>query len=140
MKRGTHNQRGFIALISVVIMSAILLVLLFTLDITSFFDRFDALDIENKHVSAALAEACIQSALLRNAQGNYATGSVGLDIADPEKRCTICTNTASGVIKTRAVYRGAYTSLNVAITPVLGAVHITSWSEVGAGDSSCVVP
>jgi hypothetical protein len=59
-----HKHHGFVALMSAVVISAILLGLMASVGLASFYARFDALGIENKRESAALAESCINVALL----------------------------------------------------------------------------
>ena len=68
MKKPTKNERGFIALISVIILTAILTVLIFTTSVAGFFARFDALGSEFKRVSLGLSEACSNAALLKIAE------------------------------------------------------------------------
>lgn len=62
------TKRGFIALISAIIISAILMAILFTATTSTFFARFDALDTEYKRIAVGLAESCVNQALLRLAQ------------------------------------------------------------------------
>lgn len=149
---------GFIALMSVIIISAILLVLVFTLGVSSFFNRFDALDAENKRISLGLAEACVNVAMLKIAQNpNYGTTpplpaggecvSVGdtCSAAASKKVCKICTVTPVATfpktIETRAVYNGAYTNLSVAVdNSVPGNFTVNAWSELPAGPAGCTVP
>lgn len=64
------TKRGFIALTSVLIMSAMLMVLMFSSSASGFYARFDALNSEFKRVSTGLSEACANAALLKIAQ-NY---------------------------------------------------------------------
>lgn len=59
----TTPQRGFIALISAIVISTILLSLAVTLGSSTFFSRFDVLNSEYKRISLGLAEACVNSAL-----------------------------------------------------------------------------
>lgn len=132
-----HHTEGFVALMSVVIISAILLVLVFTLGASSFFNRFDALDAENKRVSLGLAEACVNVGMLRIAQANYTSGTI---VVDGSKTCKICLLTPGGLIQTRAVYNGAYTNLQVAINNIPGSYDVTSWIESPTGPAGCVVP
>lgn len=59
-----YKERGFIALISVVIISFVLLLVATSLTFTGFFTRFDLLDSEFKKRGEAIADACIESARL----------------------------------------------------------------------------
>ncbi|MBI5139715.1 hypothetical protein HZA26_03860 [Candidatus Nomurabacteria bacterium] len=58
----TKNKRGFIALVSVIIISFILLLGSVTLNLSSFRERFNILDSLYKEKSASLGEACIEEA------------------------------------------------------------------------------
>jgi hypothetical protein len=141
---------GFVALISVIIISAILLVLVFTLEAASLFARFDSLDSENKRISLELAEACVQSAMLKEAQNPTYAGGDCISLggvcggADPQQVCKICSVTyASGIATayTRAAYRGAYTNLRVSFDTTPGSYAIQGWAELPSyGLGACPVP
>lgn len=133
------QPRGFIALMSVVIIGAILLVFVYLLSASSFLARFDALDGEDKRVSLGLAEACVNAAVLQIAQSNAAAGQVTVDASDPKKTCRICSvDPISGAIFARAVYNGAYTNLAVTVD---NAYNVTAWSEQATySGPSCTVP
>ncbi len=149
-----HFQKGFIALMSVIIISAILLVLLFTLGVASFFNRFDVLDTENKRVSLALAEACVNVAMIRLAKDSTYTVSlpgecVGVGdscgAASAKMVCKICGVTVGAAfpktVEARAVYGGAFTNLSAVLTDgVPGNFTITSWRELASGPTGCSLP
>jgi hypothetical protein len=142
-------QKGFVALMSVVIISAILLVLVFVLEASTFFQRYDTLDYENKAISENLAESCVQEAMLKAEQNaSYAGGdciSLGgvCGGADPQKICRICSVThsaGSATANVRAVYSGAYSNLSVTFSTTAGNPSILNWKETPSGDASCPVP
>lgn len=144
-----HGSRGFIALMSVIIISAILLVLMFTLGLSSFFNRFDVLDTENKRVSLGLAEACVNVAMVKIAQDpSYNPSGECVSVSDTcgpgaKKVCKICSvgSTFPKTIDTRAVYNGAYSNVSVAVDNLgTGNFTVTSWSEVPTGPAGCTVP
>jgi len=146
-----HHGRGFIALISVIIISAILLTLVFTLGLSSFFNRFDALDAENKRVSLGLAEACVNVAMLKVAQdGSYAPAVGGDCITlggtchapDPQKTCAICSVTGGNpaTVVTRAVYNGAFSTVQVTFDTTPDNFAVSRWEELSAGTLVCAVP
>lgn len=58
------RHRGFIALMSAVIISAVLLLVVISVGLTGFFSRSNVLDSELKSRSRAVAEACLEQALL----------------------------------------------------------------------------
>ena len=145
MKHYSHPHtadRGFIALISVIIISMILLTLIVTLNTSSFFNRFDVLDAENKRVSLGLAESCVNEAILKEIEDSSYAGneSLQVDSTDPKKKCQVCAFSpgASPTILTRAVYNGAYTNLTVQITITASNTTINSWKETSA-NSTCTI-
>lgn len=146
-------KRGFVALMSVIIVSAILLILLFTLGASSFFSRFDALDTESKRESLALAESCAYTAMLKLAQDStyQPTPSVGDKICvdgtcpPSSKSCRICKISAGAgstkIILTRAVYGGAYANLSVTFDPTPTSLAVSGWSELASSSApTCVLP
>ena len=140
--------RGFVALMSILIISAILLTLVYTLNASSFFARLDALGAENKRTSLGLAEACVNSAMLKVAQGTTPSNlcvSLGGTCGgtDPQKVCKICSSSVSGgiaTVRTRARYNGTFTNLEVKFTTTPSNFVVTSWKENETGDPSCTLP
>ena len=59
----THYPRGYIALISAIIISVVLLGLATAIGQSTFFSRFNALNREYKRISLGLAESCVHAAL-----------------------------------------------------------------------------
>lgn len=59
-----NPNRGFIALMSAVIISAVLLLVVISGGLTGFFSRSNVLDSELKSRSRGVAEACLEQALL----------------------------------------------------------------------------
>jgi len=153
------NERGFVALMSVIIISAILLVLVFTLGISSFLNRFDVLDTENKHISVALAEACASTAMLKLAQNpSYGTtpplpaAGECVSVGDPcpapsgsktSKTCKVCSVVNSGgqsTINVRAMYNHTYSNVEAVVTLSGNNFMINSWKELPTGGAGCTVP
>lgn len=146
------RQSGFVALLSVIIIGAILTIYVFTLGISSFFSRFSALDSEQKVSSRTLAEACISVAIGNIARDViYAPPSGGQCVSvtrscgtsDPNGTCKICAvSYMSGVatIDVRAMSSGAYTDLRTVVDlshdfAILGREE-TPLSEI----STCSLP
>ncbi len=131
------TQKGFVALMSVIIISAIMLTLIFTLNLSSYFARFDALGGENKRVSLGLAEACVEAAKLKIAQNAaYAQGANGDTVTvTGAQTCKICNVTrvpaggTSYTIYTRAGTNGSYSNLAVGATIAPSTFAVTSWTE-----------
>jgi hypothetical protein len=147
----SKSNSGFVALVSVVVVSAVLLVVMFTLSTSSFFNRFDALDSENKSISLGLAEACMSAAMLKVAQDPAYAPAIDGDCvsvggtcysADPQKVCAICSIVIGNpeVVVTRAVYNGAYTTLRAYFDTTPDSFVVTKWEELSGGFPSCTVP
>lgn len=139
-------QKGFIALMSAVIMSSAMLALAAAVAGIAFWSRFDALDYENKAISAALAESCAQTALLELAK-NYGYGSTipvaGIQVVvEAGKTCKICAVGAENPYKIiiRAVYKNAYTNLKITASLANGEFTIDDWDETVPYAGNCNLP
>ncbi|MDE2399791.1 MAG: hypothetical protein KGL67_02160 [Patescibacteria group bacterium] len=120
------NNKGFVALMSAIIISVVLLLITTNLSLTGFYDRSNILDSELKDRSSALAEACVDTAILNMVQGTTYIGSVNVG-ADT---CTIQSVTGSNqkTILIQAKYSNYYTNLKVVANTVDGS--IVSWQEI----------
>ena len=65
------NQGGFVALTSTVVIAVLLIAVTLSLNLTGFFARFNVLETEYKERSFSLAEACVQTALLKLAADSF---------------------------------------------------------------------
>jgi hypothetical protein len=112
-------HRGFIALMSSIIISAILLVVVVAASITGFTTRFNMLDAEAKQQSAALADACLDILMLRLVQGTTPNALV------TEAACTI--SNAASPYKISAMAGRAHTNLLVTVnaTPAIVSIQET---------------
>lgn len=122
-------QKGFIALISSIVMSAILLLITTTLSLSSFFTRFTILESEYKERSSALAEACVDSALVKIALDNTYSPSNEI-VRVGNNTCLIKRVTTLGTQKTivtQGNYQESYTNLSVTIQT--NNLQIVSWLE-----------
>ena len=140
------RERGFVALVSAVIMSAILISLMYTVGASSFYARSDALRGEFKRVSLGLAESCVSVALLALATSSDPTNTtghgynpaqqivqVGIDEQGRFLECTITSVSGSGstvrTIGASAEYEHSYSSVNVEVT-VMDPVHPTGSTNI----------
>jgi hypothetical protein len=88
-----HNpRRGFIALISTILISAILIGVALTTSGSGISSRFDVLNSEYKRISLGLAESCANVALLKIDQNyNYAGNESGIVVGtDGQGRTETC--------------------------------------------------
>ncbi|MFZ2569477.1 MAG: GIY-YIG nuclease family protein [Minisyncoccia bacterium] len=122
---------GFVALISVVIISAVLMLVALTLSTTSFSERYNVLASEFKERSSGNAEACVDEGLLMIANGNGSTGTstVNLTLDD---FCELGPVPQSGdprIFYTKANFRNYVTNLKISVNPV--TLNVISWEEIG---------
>ena len=116
------KQKGFVALISAVVISAVLLVLAAFFARGVFWARFAVLNRENKEMSLAFAEGCINLALLKIARNK--------DIAVPEQ-CEIVEISGANpyTIIARSDSGDSYTNLKVIASLENGNLAINDWRE-----------
>lgn len=123
------DQDGFIALTSAIIVSAVLLIVTVTLSYSGFLARFNILSSEYKERSAALAEACVDLAILKLADDSGYPGNETISVGSDS--CLIRPMQVSGsekIIETQAIFQEAYTNLRVFVDGT--TLEITDWEEL----------
>ncbi|MEK7118387.1 MAG: hypothetical protein AAB869_02145 [Patescibacteria group bacterium] len=130
-----NSTCGFIALMSSIIISVMLMTMVLTVSSSSFYARSDTLGRENKRKSLGLAEGCMNIALLRIAQDLLYRGGDSVDTGDGE--CSIASfETPLGYpktfnIRTWAKRSSAFSNIETSITMQnAGNVTVNSWEEV----------
>jgi len=124
------KNRGFMALMSVIIISVILLLIASTLSFSGFSGRLNILDSEYKERSLALADACLDTAILRLATNPAYVGGPP-DVSVGSDKCTIrpiISDLTSFTIETKASYQKSITNLKVKISKL--DLSIITWQEV----------
>lgn len=148
MKKYKRNEQGFIALISAIIISAILLELSLSTSAASFTARSNSLHHELKLQSKASAESCSYIAL-KNSAENYFYNPVNEIINLGFGTCTILfvaygpENTVfhkkTAVIQTSAEFRNTWSRIEIHVTilnpsfihsPSSKQIVIDSWREL----------
>ncbi|MBP6060747.1 MAG: hypothetical protein KA515_01950 [Candidatus Pacebacteria bacterium] len=110
-----QNQKGFMALISTIIISMILLLITINLNLTLFYRRANVLDFELKTESFQLAYSCLNIAILKIIRDkNYNPNNENLKIA--EKSCSIKSRSGE-TIETTANNKNYITNLRATINP-----------------------
>lgn len=123
------KQEGFIALVSVLLISVILIIITFSISASGYFTRFNVLDSESKKISLGLAEGCVQKAMLNLAYGSL---TVPQTVNIGTNSCKICSQTggAPNTIKTRAVFNHSYSNVTVQLTKdAFNNFTINSWED-----------
>jgi hypothetical protein len=122
-------QRGFIALMSALIISAVLLLMATSGSFAGYYSRTNSLNSEFKARSAALADACANQTLLALANDSTYTGNATTTVSGSDV-CWTGPITKSGghfSFKTRGYVGKAYTALYVVANTA--DLSIVSWSE-----------
>lgn len=129
----TNTKRGFMAIVTVLIVGLVFLFAVISLGRLSIAGRFLLLTVEDKVQSEESAEACVQIARIYITNDpSYAGASV--PVSFKKVSCTIVSvvpNTPSAGqsrIRTKAVVNGSTTNFNVVVNMTTGA--IVSWTEL----------
>lgn len=110
-----RNSQGFIALMSAIIISAVLLTIVATSSWGGFYKRSNGLDAELKARSVAAADACVAAALLSLAKRGDPAGSIlALNELD-ECRIGAVSGAEQKTFEVQATSSGAVTNLRVTV-------------------------
>lgn len=122
-------DKGFIALISVIIISLILMLVATTLSFSAFFGRYNILDSEMKETSVYFAEACVDHVLVNLAKDS-AYIRTNEDVVVGDSYCTIKSveGGTTKVIAVQATYMEYVTNLVVEVD--VTDLSLISWKEV----------
>jgi len=122
-------RRGFIALMSAIIISAILLIVATTGSLTGFFERSNILDSELKERSAAAADACADQAFLLIANDPTYTGLSLLTLNSLDSCRLLVSGSSPKSIRIQATSsNAAVTNLQISYNP--STFSIISWQEI----------
>lgn len=123
MKRfNLKNEKGFVALISTVVISAVLLVAAASVSRAAFWARFGLLARENKKISAARAEGCVQAALLRIVRNE------NVDVSEKCENLEISIDDPYTITAT-ANWKNSRTNLRVTAKLENNKITINDWRE-----------
>lgn len=130
MPDNKNKQKGFVALISVIFVSAILIIVTFTLSSSSFNERHILFSSEMKERSLANAEACADDGLLIIANNSLHTSTTTVSFNSIDN-CTLGPIPTSG--NPRIFYATSNTSnfvtnLKISVNPT--TLFVNSWEEI----------
>lgn len=126
-----RSDRGFVALISAIIISAVLLLVIAASGLTTFYSRFNILDFELKERSNAVADACVDEALLQIAEGIDPSGAVLSLSQNPPDQCRIGTVTGSNQQTFKVQATSSDTAVtNLQVTFDTSNFSVVSWQEI----------
>jgi type II secretory pathway pseudopilin PulG len=120
----TQTNSGFIALMSAIIISIVLLGIVLTGGLTGFFGRFNVLDSESKERSVAAAESCIDLAVLDYINKGKITITGGEDC---EIKFKDDTSNPITILSQSSSINHAYTNIKAVINT--DDMTINSWIE-----------
>lgn len=130
-----HNsiQKGFIALISVLIIGALVLVISVGLSLRSVTETQISLGEQESHRALALANLCMEAALMKLESVLHYSGNEIIIVNG--QSCDIMGVEGSGnlnrTVKTKSTVSGYTKKVKVVVSKVSPVMQITSWEEVG---------
>ncbi len=130
-----NEQGGFVALISVIILGIVLMAAVLSLANRGLAQRFMFLDLERKDASDALAQGCLQSAIvavvndptLTISSTNWKIVHIGSATCGIYSITPNTPSAGNSLIKTTASTSAATTNLEVVVGTTNG--NIISWKE-----------
>ncbi len=126
-----NRHKGIIALITVLIAGAVVLVIGIGMTLRSILESDTTLDVELSHQALVTAGSCMEQSLLSLADDPTYTGNETLTIGT--LTCTIDTILTSGItrtIHTSSTVNGHTRRLQVIVSDVNPPLQISSWQEV----------
>ena len=138
-----NDQSGFIALISAVVISLLLITITVALSLAGFLGRFNILDDEYKKISSGLAESCLDTAVLRLSQNPAYTPDPGVPgdqvVNVGNRTCKIGWINPGGAtwpktIQVIASHSGSFTNLEAGANVSGGIVNLTTLRECNKFD------
>ena len=122
-----ENGKGFIALMSAIIISAVLLMIAVTGSLTGFFERSNILDSELKDRSAAAADACADQAFLLIANDPYYTDTAVFSLNSLDS-CRVVVRGSYPNIRIQATSSTAVTNLQIQYSTT--TFSVITWQEI----------
>ena len=120
---------GYIALISAILITLILITAALAVGLGGFWSRFNILGSEVKAGSTGLAEACLEHARLRLAEEDVYAGDDTIPVGEAECYIAPVAHCSSQkIVVTRGIYREAHTILRVELQN--GTGDVLSFDEI----------
>lgn len=132
MSRSHHAQRGYVALLGVLITGAAATAIAVTLLLTGIDSQRGAQITLNSAQARSLATACVEEALQQIwASSSFTTGGTNLTIGADSCTYTV-TNTGGSdrAITSTTTINGVVRKLQVHVTIGVSSISVTSWQEV----------
>jgi len=127
-----NNQEGFIALISILIIGAVVLVISIGLSLRSIGETDMSLGEQESHRALALANLCAEQALMKFESTLNYSGSESIIIGN--ESCDILAVSGSGnlnrTIQTQSTVSNYTRKVQVVVSQISPTMQLTSWEEV----------
>lgn len=127
-------NHGYIALITAIVMATLLMAISLSLNMRNYLSEKIVLEWEAKRESAALAEACVDTALVRLAGDAAYVPIAGGDVVPMGMQsCLIRSIVSAGSVRTiitSAHSHSAFTAYQVAVTLSPASLVVNSWEEL----------
>lgn len=126
-----YRNNGFVALISVIIISVILLLVTMNVSFDGFYSRFNIFDYESKERSSAMAEACADIVLLKLAEDSTYIGGGSPVTVSGADTCAIDSTSAAIPDRTfvlHSIFNNSYTNLQIIVNVTTGV--IVKWEKI----------
>ena len=123
------REGGYIAIVSALIISAIIVAIVVAVGQASFLGRAGIAGAHYKERSRALAGACANTALLKLASSSSYGGNETINVASDTCRIfTIVSSSTGRIIDAQGIFERSYT--NYRVTVASGTVDIIRWEEL----------
>lgn len=133
IKSQRKSEKGFMALMTAMVLSLVLMLGAVTLNQSEFFIRSSAADAEYKARSVTLARACVTTALAKLAADSVYAGNETIRIAVDAchiRSITLGSSVGQYTIETHATVGGAATNLRIVARAA--DLSIVSWNEISS--------
>lgn len=111
-----NKKHGFIALFSVIIISAVLLIAAISVNFSEFYGRFNILNSEFKEMSNKLVDACLEKARLSIALNEYNDGEI-ITVDVDSYSCEYIISSEGSIIQVASNVRNVCTYYYVEVNP-----------------------
>lgn len=124
-----HTAKGYIAIVTAILISFLMLLLAVTFGASSLLGRFEAVDYSSKRTSYFVARSCLDHARLELALDSSYAGDE--NVAVDTHQCTVRPLTTQGsntIIEATAIINGQTT--NLSLTVLTAELTTVSFAEV----------
>ena len=132
LPKNYYDNSGFIALTSVLVISALLIIIGASLGYAGFFSRVNILDGEFKETSLGLAEACAEITRVEIANDvNYAAHTTfPLVRSFSGQSCTVVSVSGTYTVRAQGQSGDSFSNIEAVFSRTADDVAVVSWKEL----------